>query len=262
MWFESRIAFLFTTVLLIVSSHGFMNSPHQTTSNNNKRRKPLSFTKQTKNNNINIFELHATTPTPKKVKEMDTMEATKILASYNVDQEIFAKNDGNRGMGGGISHSLFWDSLSPNDIDSARQAVITLAQDAARERDDVVNDNLGAGRIMLGICAPNIGEALGALKTWVNCPDLKIPKGLLHGMDVDGVPIELEGGIFIKYSTGGAMTFKEMRLTGRGFDALWRPGDALVETYDGDFSGVHFNVELSDEVFRQYGVLPLNLFME
>lgn len=84
-------------------------------------------------------------------------------------------------------------------------------------------------------------------------------------MDVDGVPIPVEelGAVYVKYSTGGAMTFSEMRRTGRGFDALWRPGDALLEGgYDGDFRGVYLNVELGDGVFRQFGVLPTDLFME
>ncbi len=79
----------------------------------------------------------------------------------------------------------------------------------------------------------------------------------------DGVPIPVEdfGPVYVKYSTGGAMTFGEMRRSGRGFDALWRPGDALLETYDGDFRGVYLNVELGDGAFRQFGLLPTDLFM-
>ena len=34
------------------------------------------------------------------------------------------------------------------------------------------------------------------------------------------------------------------------------------ETYDGDFRGIYLNVELGDGVFRQFGVLPTDLFME
>jgi hypothetical protein len=44
-----------------------------------------------------------------------------------------------------------------------------------------------------------------------------------------------------------------------GFDALWKPGDALLEPYDGIYRGVYFQVELEDEVFRQY-LVPLDLF--
>jgi hypothetical protein len=86
---------------------------------------------------------------------------------------------------------------------------------------------------------------------------------MLHGMDIDGTPIPVEelGSVYIKYSTGGAMTYSEIRRSRRGFDALWRPGDALLETYDGDFRGVYLNVELSDGVFRQFGLLPTDLFM-
>jgi len=76
------------------------------------------------------------------------------------------------------------------------------------------------------------------------------------------VPIQLDGSIYIKYSTGGVMTFEQMRKSGMGFDALWKPGDALLELYDGDFRGVYFQVELKDGVFRQFGVLPLDLFQE
>ena len=31
--------------------------------------------------------------------------------------------------------------------------------------------------------------------------------------------------------------------------------------YDGDFRGVYLNVELNDGVFRQFGLLPTDLFM-
>ena len=116
---------------------------------------------------------------------------------------------------------------------------------------------------MLCICAANAPEALSGLKSWVSSIDL--PRGMLHGMDIDGVPIPVEdlGAVYVKYSTGGAMTFGEMRRSGRGFDALWRPGDALLEPYDdGDFRGVYVTVELEDGEFRQFGVLPTDLFME
>ncbi len=119
-----------------------------------------------------------------------------------------------------------------------------------------------SGRIMLGFCASNSPEALSGLKSWVT--HLNLPRGMLHGMDVDGVPIPVEelGAVYVKYSTGGAMTFREIRRSKRGFDALWRPGDALLEMYDGDFRGVYLNVELRDGVFRQFGLLPTDLFME
>jgi hypothetical protein len=42
-----------------------------------------------------------------------------------------------------------------------------------------------------------------------------------------------------------------------GFDALWKPGDAMLESYDGTYRGVYFQVDLSDGEFRQY-MLPLD----
>lgn len=86
----------------------------------------------------------------------------------------------------------------------------------------------------------------------------------MHGMDVDGKPVPPEelGAVYVKYNTGGCMTFTQMRQSGMGFDALWRPGDAVLEMYDGDFRGIYFNVELNDNEFRQFGVLPTDLFLE
>jgi hypothetical protein len=100
-----------------------------------------------------------------------------------------------------------------------------------------------------------------ARQSWVT--GLQLPRGLLHGMDKDGVPLDPAGlgSVYIKYNTGGVMKFSEMRKSGLGFDAIWKPGDALLEKYgDGDFRGVYFSVELDDGEFRQFGVLPLNLF--
>jgi hypothetical protein len=78
-------------------------------------------------------------------------------------------------------------------------------------------------------------------------------------MDKDGVPLDISGGVYIKYNTGGSLTFSEIRKSGLGFDALWKPGDALLETYDGSYRGVYFQVELEDNVFRQY-LVPLDTF--
>jgi Domain of unknown function (DUF1824) len=158
-----------------------------------------------------------------------------------------------------------WDRLynadvnAPNDQDcNGRRgripAAVRLLNDIAiqeRARDST------KGRVMLGICASTSYQGLAALKAWVDALDL--PRGLLHGMDKDGVPLEIEGGVYIKYNTGGSITFSEIRRSGVGFDALWKPGDALLEPYDGTFRGVYFQVELSDDVFRQY-LVPLDTF--
>lgn len=134
------------------------------------------------------------------------------------------------------------------------EAVRILNQKATEER---AKDST-LGRCMLGICAPSTEEALSTLREWVT--NLQLPRGLLHGMDKDGVPIEIEGGVYIKYNTGGSSTFADIRRSGVGFDALWKPGDALIEPYDGKYRGVYFQVELLDGEFRQY-LVPLDTFV-
>jgi len=126
-----------------------------------------------------------------------------------------------------------------------------MAADEERARDST------QGRCMLGICAASAQEGVLALKSWVTA--LGLPRGLLHGMDKDGVPLEIDSAVYIKYNTGGVLTFADIRKTGMGFDALWKPGDALLEPYDGRYRGVYFQVELEDEEFRQY-LVPLDLF--
>lgn len=145
----------------------------------------------------------------------------------------------------------------PEEIEKLRNVLpdaVKLLNEAAREergRDSTL------GRCMLGICASSLEEGMATLKSWVT--SLELPRGLLHGADKDGVPLEIEGGVYIKYNTGGFLTFSQIRKSGMGFDALWKPGDAMLEPYDGNYRGVYFQVELSDDVFRQY-LLPLNTF--
>ena len=145
---------------------------------------------------------------------------------------------------------------TPSDTEDAlrpqlEDAVRLLNQEAARERSvDPIE-----GRCMLGICASSTAEGIAALKTWVTV--LELPRGLLHGMDENGVPLEIEGGVYIKYNTGGVLTFSDIRKSGAGFDALWKPGDAMLEPYDGTYRGVYFQVELQDGEFRQY-LVPLD----
>ncbi len=188
-------------------------------------------------------------------------QATNVLSNFDSLQQQFVQADGSRGMGGGTSALTFIrTSLSPNDKQSLRNAVMVLTNEAHRQR--ATSEQQKYGRIMLGICAENVQEGLMGLKTWVDA--LALPRGLLHGMDVDGKPVDPEslGSVYLKYNTGGCMTFSEMRKSGKGFDALWKPGDVVLETYDGDFRGIYFNVELDDGVFRQFGVLPTDLFLE
>ena len=91
---------------------------------------------------------------------------------------------------------------------------------------------------MLGICAPSAEDGLASLKTWT--AELGLPKGKLHGMDRDGVPVDPpKGAVFIKYNS--------------------LSGDAYISGYGGTFRGVLFTPELEDAAFRQYGYLPLDV---
>lgn len=133
------------------------------------------------------------------------------------------------------------------------QSSVKLLNEAARNEREADST---MGRVMLGICAADAGQGLGTLKTWVT--SLALPRGLLHGMDKDGVPLQPDGAVYIKYNSGGVYTFADIRKSGLGFDALWKPGDALLELYDGTVRGVYFQVELSDGMLRQY-LVPLDL---
>lgn len=97
-----------------------------------------------------------------------------------------------------------------------------------------------ASRVMLGICAASAEEGLAALKTWT--AELGLPKGKLHGMDKDGIPVDPpKGAVFIKYNS--------------------LSGDAYISGYGGTFRGVLFTPELDDGAFRQYGYLPLDVLL-
>ncbi|KAG7364633.1 DUF1824 domain containing protein [Nitzschia inconspicua] len=171
-------------------------------------------------------------------------DATSILSEwdrlYNPDNNVESAQDDNV-----IQEKRL--SLAP--------AVRLLSEMATQER----NADSTQGRCMLGICASSAEEGVATLKSWVTA--LNLPRGLLHGMDKDGVPLDLSGGVYIKYNSGGVYTFGDIRKSGMGFDALWKPGDALLEPYDGTYRGVYFQVELQDEVFRQY-LVPLEIFEE
>jgi Domain of unknown function (DUF1824) len=137
----------------------------------------------------------------------------------------------------------------------------TLLPDAVRLLNDAAtlerSGDSTTGRCMLGICASSLEEGVSTLKAWVTT--LQLPRGLLHGMDVDGVPLEINGGVYIKYNSGGVYTFEDIRKSGAGFEALWKPGDAMLEPYEGTYRGVYFQVELADGEFRQY-LVPLDTF--
>jgi len=168
-------------------------------------------------------------------------EATQILAEW--DRQYNPDSAG--------STSADADKLRSQIPDAVR-----LLNNRATEERSVDSNQ---GRCMLGICAPSAEEGIATLKSWVT--SLELPRGLLHGMDKDGVALEIDGGVYIKYNTGGSLTFSQIRNSGMGFDALWKPGDALLEPYDGNYRGVYFQVELTDGEFRQY-LVPLDTFSE
>ena len=240
-----------------------------------------------------------TTPTP----TIDLItQATNVLSNYDLQQQQFIQNqqqqqqnqqqsnndlmmeigNGKSGGAGTFALQFIQTQLSKKkDYEHLRNAILILTNEAHRQREqsviatisnsnntnnsnnsNTITEDKQNGRIMLGICAENVQEGLMGLKTWVDA--LTLPRGLLHGLDVDGQPMENPeslGAVYLKYNTGGCMTFTEMRKSGKGFDALWKPGDVVLETYDGDYRGIYFNVELQDGQFRQFGVLPTDLFL-
>lgn len=90
------------------------------------------------------------------------------------------------------------------------QSIRLLSSIAANERD---RDST-LGRCILGICAASAEEGIATLKAWVTGLDL--PRGLLHGMDKDGIPLDINGAVYIKYNTGGVYTFSDIRKSGLG----------------------------------------------
>lgn len=186
---------------------------------------------------ISPIHRHACTDAPAAATSntMSIADATEILAAW--DRSVV--ND----------PTLSSTSLPPRLVD----AVYTLNDAASRER----AESSERGRCMLGICAADAAQGVATLKSWVT--SLALPRGLLLGMDRDGKPIDMEGGVYIKYNSGGVTTFAEIRK--RGLDAVWKPGDAMLEEYDGPYRGVYFQVELEDEEFRQY-FMPLGLLGE
>jgi len=212
------------TLLLANSGRAFV----QTT-----RRRPafqsLSFTALSSQSKVDVAQEKIT-------------EASQILADW--DRQYNPESAG---------------ELGDDDADELRarlpDAVRVLNEKARQER----TADPSMGRCMLGICASSVDEGIATLKSWVT--NLELPRGLLHGADKDGVPLEFNGGVYIKYNSGGVYTFADIRKSQMGFDALWKPGDAMLEEYDGTVRGIYFQVELEDGDFRQY-LLPLETMGE
>lgn len=116
---------------------------------------------------------------------------------YDAKQIAYVKKVGDT-MTAGEASSKFV-AMYDGDIEELQQAVLSLAKYAANEREE---SSLSSGRLMLGICGLNVEDCLATLKSWVTT--LQLPRGLLHGADVAGVPIDTStfGRAFVKYNTG------------------------------------------------------------
>lgn len=155
--------------------------------------------------------------------------ARAVLSAFDAGHR-HAAQVGGKGMGGAISANEW-----------ARTADCTALGAAVRTMGGQ------AERVMLGICADDATSAVDALKSWVSA--LSLPRGTLHGMDKDGVPLDMTdfGSCYIKYNS---------LATESGDPA----GSATLSGYDGDFRGVYFTLCLGGDTFAQFGVLPLGLF--
>lgn len=155
--------------------------------------------------------------------------ARSLLSAYDQGHRRAAA-EGGEGMGGAISANKWAASADREALAAAMQTVSSHAE-----------------RVMLGFCADDVDSGVRALKSWVGA--LSLPRGRLHGMDADGVPLDMStfGSCYIKYNS----------LPTAGDP----PGSALLSGYDGDFRGVYFSPDLGEDFeFAQYGVLPLDVF--
>ncbi|KAG8460000.1 hypothetical protein KFE25_011049 [Diacronema lutheri] len=155
--------------------------------------------------------------------------ARAALRAYD-EGHRHAARDGGEGMGGAISANAW-----------------SRSADRAALIDAVRTVSAHAQRVMLGLCADDADSAVSGLKCWVGA--LGLPRGTLHGMDEGGVPRDMSafGPCYVKYNS---------LQTGSGDPA----GSAHLSGYGGDFRGVYLSVDLGDDAFEQYGVLPLDLF--
>jgi len=112
----------------------------------------------------------------------------RLLTEYDAAHRRAAGAPGSEGLGGALTANEWSLTADRDPLAAATRALCS----AARVRD---------GRVMLGICAGDAASGVAALKGWV--AGLGLPKGLLHGMDVDGVPIDMStfGGVYLKYNS-------------------------------------------------------------
>ncbi|KAL3904211.1 MAG: hypothetical protein SGPRY_011374, partial [Prymnesium sp.] len=150
--------------------------------------------------------------------------AIAILSAFDESYRAAAAAEGAEGMGGAISANAWAASVPKRPL---LEAVRTLCAEAER-RD---------GSVILGICADDAASGVAALKAWVS--GLNLPRGVLHGMDKDGVPLDMSsfGAVYIKYNSHST-----------GVNA---PGSATLSGYGGDFRGVYYQPEIDPDAFHQ-----------
>ena len=171
---------------------------------------------------------------PPQPPVVDVETASSTLAAYDEGHRRTAAQPGSEGLGGALSANAWAAEQPAAPLQTSIRALLAAAAPAD-------------GRIMLGFCADDAAAGVAALKAWVTA--LGLPKGTLHGMDRDGVPLDMTtfGAVYIKYSS-------------QSLSPGDPPGTAILSGYGGDFRGVYFNPQLPDGAFRQYAVLPLGLF--
>ena len=76
-------------------------------------------------------------------------------------------------------------------------------------------------RVMLGLCSNSAEDGVAALKAWVE--GLRLPRGRLHGMDRNGVPLDMTsfGPVYIKYNSGGGSAGGTLRGRRRPSGSSW-----------------------------------------
>ena len=107
---------------------------------------------------------------------MSIDKADEVLSAYDNAHRAVASHPDAQGLGGALTANTW----SLNATAAPLAAAVRSLAATALQRD---------GRLMLGICANDAEEGVATLKKWVGA--LQLPRGELHGMDVDGVPIDM-----------------------------------------------------------------------
>lgn len=96
----------------------------------------------------------------------------------------------------------------------------------------------------LGIKAETGIRGLETLKSWVG--GLSLSRGVLRVVDENNIEVAFDRwndvSVYIKYNSS-------------------ENGDAYMKPYEGGYDGIIFQPKLDDGVFRQFGDLPLNVFL-